>query len=501
MTHRAWRWPLALVALGVFLASVLMSGADGRHYRLGLASPSHTIQERCASGSGIDCPEQPLALTYHGGAMLQSAKLYLVNFVDATNQSSEGAYVDGSTTLVPTLQAMTSMVSSRYTAWWSEFSHPESGQFVSAPVAGQILNLAWMDPSQPGTYFADEASISDSALNTAMAAAASGNANFSGLPAYSPTNVLIYPMRTNQSVCSDPNDCANQSASTAPAFCGYHSTAGPNHHLIPYVVLPAVADRFCGYANESVTAPSLAFDDMTSILSHEVAETVTDPYTDALGNGTAWFDPLSQAEVADACAADGIDPVTTDLTPHGPWVQDIFSPVSHSCISFKTLVSASVQYQSGSSHVRVHLASRARVSGLRIWVFATTPKGRVVSWSQISNSHGNAVVGVGPSVQRVVGVWVAGSATRMAIFVPVNQILGGAPMQLHAATVHTTKVEGLANATVSVTRNGVSLGTVQLDGNGNGVITWIPFQGKQLLTFSSDTNGMRSITNLAVDAN
>ena len=499
MVGRVWQRSLTLFILGALLVSLIISGGVGQPHRLAMALLAKGVHGRCATGSGIDCPQQPLALTYRGGAMLQSAKLYIVNFVDASDQSTQGAYVDGSTNLAPTMQALSAMSSSKYTAWWSEFSDPSRGEFVSPPIAGQVLNLAWMDPSQPGTYFADEASIGDAALNTAMAAAASGDANFSGLPPYAPTNVLIFPIRVNQTVCSDPNNCANESLSAAPTFCGYHSTAGPSHEPIPYVVLPAVADRFCGYANESVTKPSLAFDDMTSIMSHEVAETVTDPLTDASGNGTGWYDPRSQAEVGDACAADTTDPVTTQLGTQGPWVQDLYSPLSHTCISAKTVVNASVAYQSGASSLRVHLSSTARVSGLRVWVIAKSPRGRIASWSQISNSRGNAVVHVPPTVKVVLGVWVGGSTTRMALFAPVNEIQGGAPSHVRAALTHSLTIQGLANATVSLTLNGRALGTVQLDGYGNGVFSWIPTKGSQRLTLSSNTNGMHSVTAIATE--
>jgi hypothetical protein len=502
MFGRAGKRPLALWVLGALVCSLMISGGVGQRHRMGLAMVSaQRVHAQCATGAGTDCPQQPLALTYHGGSMLQSAKLYVVNFVDASNQSSQGTYVDGSTTLAPTMQAISAMASSKYAAWWSEFSSPSRGEFVSAPVAGQVLNLAWMDPSQPGTYFADEATISDAALSAAMASAANGDVDFSGLPRYAPTNVLIFPMRVTQTLCSDSNDCANETQSVAPTFCGYHSTAGSSDQIIPYVVLPAVADRYCGYANESVTKPSLAFDDMTSIMSHEVVETVTDPYTDPSGNGTGWYDPRTQAEVGDACAADVTDPVTMQVSSQGLWVQDLYSPISHTCISSKTVVSASVEYQASNSSLRIHLWSPARVSRLRVWVVAKTAQGRIATWSEFSNSRGIATVHVSPTLKAALGVWVPGSATRMAVFSPINVMQSGTPTHLRAALPHSTSIQGLANATVSVARNGQVLGDVQLDGYGHGVFSWIPVKGHQQLTLSSETNGMRSETSVAVVGN
>lgn len=110
-------------------------------------------------------------------------------------------------------------------------------------------------------------------------------------------------------------------------FCAYHSQVQP-HGATPlaYVVLPYEP---LGSGCDSAAGPKTLINQESPVLSHELDETVTDPYTKM-----AWVQPQSYAEVADLCeatsaAADSY-PVTYDGVAYQ--ISPMFSNVAHACV-------------------------------------------------------------------------------------------------------------------------------------------------------------------------
>ncbi len=85
-------------------------------------------------------------------------------------------------------------------------------------------------------------------------------------------------------------------------FCAYHSTGSYNSKNLAYGVFP---DVYTGGCSSGCGSSSTAFNNLTSVSSHELAETVTDVAVgDAvtIGPPLAWYD-TSNGELADICNA------------------------------------------------------------------------------------------------------------------------------------------------------------------------------------------------------
>jgi len=485
---------VALVAILPGLASagaVAQSHPSPPRHTLAMASTTRhgSSSVSCVGGRGTDCPQGSSNFVYRHGPLVNAAKIYLVDFVNGAGAASGGSYVDNSVGLVQSEHAIRSLVRGGYSSWWSEFSNPSTNQFVYPPQFAQVLTLAWQDPQLPGTYLADETSVSDASLRAAMSASLAGSAGYQGMPVYSDNNVFIIPMRDQQVICIDSSNCAGTALHAAPSFCGYHATASYDLEQAPYIVLPKVSDQYCGYANEPGTTANIAFDDMTAIVSHELLETITDPQVDQQGDGTGWYDVSSQNEIADACATDPSDPVTVIVGSPGVWAQLMYSPVAKACIASKTSVAASVVTAQSSSLVTVHLRSKAITSRLSVSLVGSA-RGRVVTTVASTNRHGDAVIGVPRNARGLVTLWVAASATRTAVVVPLLAILSGASKSERALIPVGVQVQGAPYSMVTLSRNGVVIATATLNAVGVARMNWMPWRGIQHLVFSSAMGAM-----------
>ena len=121
-------------------------------------------------------------------------------------------------------------------------------------------------------------------------------------------------------------------------WCSYHNTLLYNGLMVPYMVLPAYLAG-TAYATGCGTGPTL-FDDFTTVISHELVESVTDPgigldTSDAYAYPAAWGDNHTDTEVADACD-DGFS-----ATEAGFYVQDLWSNSLNECIYTRPYVNLS----------------------------------------------------------------------------------------------------------------------------------------------------------------
>lgn len=127
------------------------------------------------------------------------------------------------------------------------------------------------------------------------------------------------------SVCS-----ANAPDSATQDFCAYHSgTDLPDGTHLLYAVIP---DDTTGHQSQWCGAASSVFGDQTSYLTHEWAETISDPL------GTAWWvnnssSPDNGNEVGDNC--------NQQMTSEGGWtVQLTWSNRDHNCVGGESTYSA-----------------------------------------------------------------------------------------------------------------------------------------------------------------
>jgi hypothetical protein len=99
--------------------------------------------------------------------------------------------------------------------------------------------------------------------------------------------------------------------------CGHHSYFSANlpegRRKVIYALVPYLTDDSCGVG---VTANGTSLDEITVTLSHEIAETVTDPYLNT------WI-TADSVEIADQC--------DTGAREGGFVVQDLWSNAAFAC--------------------------------------------------------------------------------------------------------------------------------------------------------------------------
>ena len=122
-----------------------------------------------------------------------------------------------------------------------------------------------------------------------------------------------------------------QGSSSCVQFCAYHGTFNLNSLDVPYGVLP---DLGSGTACSTGCAAGTEFEDLTTVSSHELAESITDPAVGlATSNGPplAWYDTVN-GEIGDICNASGA-PQNQAVLPSGYTVQKIWSDLQQACVS------------------------------------------------------------------------------------------------------------------------------------------------------------------------
>lgn len=107
----------------------------------------------------------------------------------------------------------------------------------------------------------------------------------------------IYALMMPPNVVATLNGPPGEQGASCTEFCGYHS---PDENGLLFIV---VVDPSCSGCSGDGTA---GLDDVTMVLSHEMAETMTNPF------GTGWHDDASGAENGDICNRIPIQ--------WGPWI-------------------------------------------------------------------------------------------------------------------------------------------------------------------------------------
>lgn len=177
------------------------------------------------------------------------------------------------------------------------------------------------------------ASVPDSDIQSGLASAIGSGA----IPApsgngLSTVYVVLFPPGDN--VCFDNGGgCAYDATG---GFCAYHgSFALSGSTQVLYAAMP---DDGPGTPNDGYCGPSANdLQNQTSVVSHELAETINDPLVNA-ATGWApplgWYDPTYDGEIADKCDAQ-------PLATNGPWtVEPLWSNLDGNCVARENAFSA-----------------------------------------------------------------------------------------------------------------------------------------------------------------
>ena len=207
-------------------------------------------------------------LAYYGGRVLGHVKVDVVVWdswsygttVPLTGPKSISSFFAGVT-------------ASKYIDWLSEYDTPT--QHIGR---GTLEGVYTVHP--PAS--ANGTTVSSADIGTALhSMIAAGQ-----LPKPSTTRLYAIFFRSGQTIVSPDGNSATD-------FCAYHDTMSYSSSTAYIAIVPyELRNRGCMPATKS-------FDDVTTIVSHELVEAITDPGVGL--NRVAWYDP-SAGEIGDICA-------------------------------------------------------------------------------------------------------------------------------------------------------------------------------------------------------
>ena len=264
-------------------------------------------------------------LTYFGGRVVSNAQVVQVLY-------GAGSYPSQvSSTASPSMATFyQGVLNSPYVDWLTEYNTTtQAGTRSNQTIGrGSFLQLVSITPSAANNTTV----ISDAHVQAELTAQiVAGN-----LPA--PTHdaagnnntiyAIFFPHGKTISLPGSGNSCAQ--------FCAYHSTIGsvPGFGEVYYSIHP---DMQAGSGCELGCGTSTLFGNYTSVASHELVESITDPeagVAQVLAPPLGWYD-TNNGEIADICTQDGTVVGSDGVTYN---VQTLFSNAVNDCIVSKLLV-------------------------------------------------------------------------------------------------------------------------------------------------------------------
>ena len=207
-------------------------------------------------------------LTYFGGHVLSHVKVDVVVWgswsypatVPLSGKRSISSFFSGVT-------------ASPHLDWLSEYDTPT--QHIKR---GTLEGVYTVRPPSS----ADGARISDTQIDDALRTMIDAGQ----LPKPSTNRLYALFFRSGQTIVTPDGDSADN-------FCAFHDTTTYKSSTAYFAVVPYEVD------NRGCKPAANAFDNVTTVASHELVEAITDPGVGL--NRVAWYDPAN-GEVADICA-------------------------------------------------------------------------------------------------------------------------------------------------------------------------------------------------------
>lgn len=209
---------------------------------------------------GAVAPAAPARLTYRGGPLLTSVKVFTVYWGSAWDKTPP--LVDTAARLD---QFFDTVLSSEVLDQLAEYS--VAGKQIGH---GRRVGRAVVTTSEPGAV------VTDSAMQQMLRQQLGGNPAF---PAADPDNLLFVFLPPGTAVAAG-------GTRSCQGFCGYHDVMDGD---VFYAAMPYPGCQGC-------TGTLDVFEALTSISSHELCEAITDPVP-----GTGWYDDVN-GEIGDICA-------------------------------------------------------------------------------------------------------------------------------------------------------------------------------------------------------
>jgi len=290
------RWLAACFVAGVYCLVTLglptASGASApRASYLHTVLSQHPVARRTLPASAH--------LDYHGGHVLSRVKVDLV--VWDTWTYGRSVPLTGVRSIAGFLGGITA---SSYLDWLSEYDTPS--QHIKR---GTLEGVYTVHPPGP----ANGTTVSDTAIADGLRAMITDGR----LPRPTTNRFYVVVLRSGQTVFTPGGNSRDD-------FCAYHDTMAYSSSSTAYfAVIPyEVGNRGC-------KAASTTFDSVTTVISHELIEGITDPGVGL--SRIAWYDPAN-GEIGDICA--GVSSPATVIGGDGVRyvVQREWSNRAHACI-------------------------------------------------------------------------------------------------------------------------------------------------------------------------
>jgi hypothetical protein len=264
-------------------------------------------------------------LTYYGGKVIQNVHVTQVLY-------GTGTYLPELTSIagVNMASAYIQMVTSGVFDWLSEYNTASPAQAIGRGSFGGSLQIA------PAASH-NGATITDADIQAEIAAQIGSGA----LPAPDDNQLYMAHFPVGKTIT-----LGTESSCVAGGFCAYHGTFKIGAQNVYYGVLPALTGACatgCGFA-------PTAFQNQTSVASHELVEAITDAevgLATGIGPPLAWYDQ-NFGEIGDICNAQqgpftGTDGVTYTI-------QQEFSNQQNSCFTTPMNLFRLVSVQSRKVH-------------------------------------------------------------------------------------------------------------------------------------------------------
>lgn len=239
-----------------------------------------TIQSGRAHALALDAQARAAGkLSYYGGPVLANPKIYVVLWGDVDAQVAGGA-----------ARFYKALVGSSAFTWLTEYDtnvddvngNPGTGQHIGR---GKVERTVRISPAARGT------SLTDAQVERELAAQIKKHV----LPAPDPDTVFMVHFAPGIRIrLGTSHSCESG------GFCGYHSAFKIRGKRLAYAVLPDMGD---GSGCDTGCGGGTAFDRVTAVASHELAEATTDPEVGlarSLDAPLAWYDEAG-GEVGDLC--------------------------------------------------------------------------------------------------------------------------------------------------------------------------------------------------------
>lgn len=300
----------------------------------GIIPARGTMLRRPAVTPATSCAEPNCDLTYNGGPVQHSPRVYLLFWgpkwnTDATHKAVARYLIAFYRGLGLTPRDVWSATESQY---GDNTGHPAFGRSL---LAGTRV-LATSPPKS--------VTLADLGTEAAYAAVkvfsiSRGNLADAQVVIAAQSGTCFAPLGAGQPTFA--GNCGRPPTASTVGYCAFHSydlTSNPGVFL-PWVNLPFQLDARQGCGENFVNGGSRGrFDGFSISGGHETAETVTDPQA-----GTGWVDlsdSTSGGEIADKCAWGGViwgqtppDPAGDLALPTGSFaMQSLWSNLTHRCV-------------------------------------------------------------------------------------------------------------------------------------------------------------------------